>query len=132
MTILPSHDSLFSRIYTEVEKLRNCGMNRSDVLSFIDKKEHKATTTKAINFWDGALAALKLAAQVKAFAEMPYFKEFLFFVEKQYYSEQRVFEKACSDQVTMKQEYIEFTTQIGKLKSYNFVLKLVDSKKSYD
>ena len=78
------------------------------------------------------MAALKLAAQVKAFAEMPYFKEFLFFVEKQYYSEQRVFEKACSDQVTMKQEYIEFTTQIGKLKSYNFVLKLVDSKKSHD
>ena len=36
LTILPSHDSLITRIYIEVEKLRNCGMNRNDVLRFID------------------------------------------------------------------------------------------------
>ena len=57
-------------------------MNRNDVLTFIDKKEHKAITKKSIAFWEGVMAALQLGGQVKAFAELPYYKEFLFFAEK--------------------------------------------------
>ena len=57
---LPTSDSLFNRIYTEFDKLRNCGMSRRDFIQLVDKKEHKSLSVKAIAYWNGVLAGLKV------------------------------------------------------------------------
>ena len=74
VTALPNPDSLFSRIYSEFDKLRNCGMARRDFIQLIDKKEHKSLSVKAIAFWKGVLAGLKLGAQIPTFSQLPYYQ----------------------------------------------------------
>ena len=109
-TAIPTLNTMFSRAYVEVDKLRNCGMNRRDVMLFIDMKEYKSSAAKSVAFWEGVMSALKLGNQVESFKHLPYYQDFLFFAEKSLHTEIRIYEKACTDQLNMKQNYIEFCT----------------------
>ena len=62
LTALPNADVLFRTIYQEFDKLRNCGMSRRDFFHMVDKKENKSLSVKAIAFWEGVMAGLKLGA----------------------------------------------------------------------
>ena len=132
VTALPIPDSLFSRIYSEFDKLRNCGMARRDFIQLIDKKERKSLSVKAIAFWQGVLAGLKLGAQIPTFSQLPYYQQYLFFAQRSLLTEGRQRDQACKETNQMKQNYIEFCTQIGKLKGLNLVMHAVENRQPED
>ena len=49
--IVPSHDTIFRKVYNEFERLRGCSCSRRDLIKFIDVRDQKAIASKIISFW---------------------------------------------------------------------------------
>lgn len=73
---VPSEAFVFKNLYNEIEKLRACRMSRRDIVSHMDTKQLRKNQANAISFWEGVLALLNNAANIRTFSSLSFFREF--------------------------------------------------------
>lgn len=78
-----TEDELYAKIYAEFQTLRNLGLSRRDLISYIEAKNKKAEVNRMISFLQGVKQFLKFALQVKSLAQISVIQDFNQYIDKQ-------------------------------------------------
>lgn len=67
-----SEDDIFAKIYQEFHSLRNLGMSRRDLISFIESKNKKSEANRILSFLQGVKKLLSFGCQIKSIADLEF------------------------------------------------------------
>ena len=85
-----------------------------------------------ISFWEGVLAIIDEAAQVKTFSQVERFAELQEFANRNLNCQEHFHKKALVERQQHRQSFLKYATQIGRLKGYAHAIKFSEASKRHE